>query len=110
MWRSEWMTYSKEGDNWSKNQVSFNLPREEMILVKKFAKNIEKFKYTNDQSLVSMEEIVLEAVDRNSKNNYSKLLIKRRLNDEIYFCQLSLCNDHSNDVLFRLGLANEAEK
>jgi hypothetical protein len=22
LWRSEWMTYSKEGDNWSKNQKS----------------------------------------------------------------------------------------
>ena len=86
------------------------LPREDMILVKKFAKNSEKFKFTNDQSLVSIEEIILEAVDQTSKNNYSKLLIKRRPNDEIYFCQLSLCSDQSNNVLFRLGLVSEAEK
>lgn len=97
-------------DNWSKNQVSLTLPREDMILVKKFAKNSEKFKFTNDQSLVSIEEIILEAVDQTSKNNYSKLLIKRRPNDEIYFCQLSLCIDQSNNVLFRLGLVSEAEK
>lgn len=57
-----------------------------------------------------MEEIVLKAVDKNSKNNYSKLLIKRRSLDDIYFCQLSLCIDQSNDVLFELGFASEAEK
>lgn len=81
-----------------------------MILVKKFAKTSDKPKYSNEQTLVTIEEIILEAVDKSSKNNYSRLLIKRRVNDDIYFCQLSLCNDQTNEVLFRLGLAIDAEK
>lgn len=81
-----------------------------MILVKKFANNLEYPKYTNEQTLVPIEEIVLEAVDKNSKNNYSRLIIKRRNLDDIHFCQLSLCSDQSNDVLFELGFSNEAEK
>lgn len=97
-------------DNWSKVQRNLNLPREDMILVKKFTKNFEKNKFTDDLTLDPIEEIILEAVDKTSKNNYSKLLIKRRNNDEIYFCQLSLCSDQTNGVLFRLGSFQDAEK
>ena len=81
-----------------------------MILVKKFAKTFEKPKYTNEPVLTPIEEIILEAVDKTSKNNFSKLLIKRRSNDGIYFCQLSLKAEQNNDVLFKLGLVSEAEK
>ncbi len=83
-----------------------------MILVKKFAKTFDKPKLPTsaEHNLVPIEEIILEAVDRSSKNNYSKLLIKRRATDEVYFCQLGLCSDQTNEVVFRLGLANEAEK
>jgi hypothetical protein len=59
---------------------------------------------------ISIEQLILEAIDKLSKNNYSKLLIKRQSDDDVYFCQLSLRPDQSNDVLFRLGFANEAEK
>jgi hypothetical protein len=54
--------------------------------------------------------VILEAVDKQSKNNYSKLLIKQRSNDGIYFCELSLKNDQSNDINFRLGSACDVEK
>jgi hypothetical protein len=49
-------------------------------------------------------------MDKSSKNNYSKLLIKRRSNDGIYFCQLSLRKGLNTETLFRLGLAHDAEK
>ncbi len=83
-----------------------------MILVKKFAKTVERPKLSTntDHTLIPIEEIILEAVDKTTKNNYSKLLIKRRSTDEVYFCQLGLCSDQTNEVVFRLGLANEAEK
>ena len=70
-------------------------------------------------SLQSIEEFVLEACDKTSKNNYSKLLIKKRASDGIYFCQLSLRpppsdddldTSTSRDILFRLGLVTDAEK
>jgi hypothetical protein len=57
-----------------------------------------------------VEEIILEATDKTSKNNYSKLLIKRQSNYDVFFCQLSLRADQANGVLFRLGFANEAIK
>ncbi len=66
-----------------------------------------------------IEEIILEAVDKSSKNNYSKLLIKRRSSDGVYFCELSLrryentpadSKSNSNEVLFRLGFCSDAEK
>ena len=82
-------------------------------MVKKFAKNNEaqaKLKFSNETNIVPIEEIILEATDKTSKNNYSKLLIKRRPNDDNFFCQLSLCRERTNEVTFRLGLANEAEK
>lgn len=78
--------------------------------MKKFAKGNDRPKVSNDQNLVPVEEIILDAVDKTSKNNYSTLLIKRRQSDDVYFCQLSLCSDQSNEVTFQLGLANEAEK
>lgn len=87
-----------------------SLPREDSVLVKKFAKGNDRPKASNDQNLIPMEEIILDAVDKTSKNNYSKLLIKWRQSDDNYFCQLSLCIDQSNEVTFQLGLANEAEK
>ncbi len=58
----------------------------------------------------SIQEITLEANDPNSKNNYSKLLIKKRSNDGIYFCQLSLRNNDTTNVLFELGNLIETEK
>jgi hypothetical protein len=79
------------------------------------------------------EAIVLEASDTITKNNYSKLIIKRSLNDGAYYCQLSLRRSgdiESNDlnengeqtsenarliaerdgVLFRLGQSSNVEK
>ncbi len=110
-------------DNWSKTNNSISnllLPKEETILVKRFTNltNIEKSLLTSNLtntnnseiSLNSIQEITLEANDPNSKNNYSKLLIKKRSNDGIYFCQLSLRNNDTTNVLFELGNLIETEK
>jgi hypothetical protein len=90
------------------------LPKEDMLFVKRFSSqsaHLDKPPLNNDLTLYPIQEIILEAVDKASKNNYSRLLIKRRSSDGIYFCQLSLKkNDQSNDVLFELGLQIEAEK
>ncbi len=68
-------------------------------------------------------KILSEACDRTSKNNYSRLLIKKRPADGIYFCQLSLkphqpssqsssdlTNTNNLDTEFKLGLIGDAEK
>ena len=113
--------------------VARMLPRDDMILVKKFTKTFEKPKYTLEPMLNAVEEIVLEALDKSSKNNYSKLLIKRRTSDGLYFCHLFLAppkpstprqptsksntglvgesdGDVESGVLFKIGLAYQAEK
>jgi hypothetical protein len=69
----------------------------------------EKPKYTNEASLVPIEEIILEA-DKNIKNNYSRLIIKRRSNDGVYYCQLELRNEDNGDILFQLGNYIDAKK
>lgn len=54
--------------------------------------------------------MVLEAEDKSSKNNYSKLVILRQSNDGSYYCKLSLRSDQRNEISFRLGTASDAEK
>lgn len=52
----------------------------------------------------------MEAEDKSSKNNYSKLVILRQSNDGSFYCKLSLRNDQKNEISFRLGTALNAEK
>jgi hypothetical protein len=119
-------------DNWFKckreyNNNSNNItpPSSLNQVIKRFHKTtndsnsrlLNNYNYDYDSSLTPIEEIILEAVDKTSKNNYSKLLILKRLSDGIYFCELSLSrpdvNSTSNtnsQVVFKLGLSNEASK
>lgn len=57
-----------------------------------------------------IEEIIMEANDPMSKNNYTRLVIKRRANNGVYYCQLCLQPNQTSEVVFRLGTACEAEK
>ena len=59
-----------------------------------------------------IEEVILEAIDKQSKNNYSRLLIKQRACDCVYFCELYLKNGEqtSYDDIFRLGHSSDVEK
>jgi hypothetical protein len=117
-------------DNWPTEKTSIDHARfdEEQILVKKFAKLEPDLKLNHlinepISILLPIEEIILEAVDKNSKNNFSKLFIQRRWSDGVYFCQLSLrmnefnyqiesqeSSSLSSDVLFKLGQLHDAEK
>ena len=58
--------------------------------------------------------MVLEAVDKQIKNNYSRLLIKQRASDGVYFCELYLkpvtSENGEFDDFFRLGLASDVER
>ena len=45
--------YLQSVDNWAKNEPTFKLPCDDMILVKKFAKTHEKPKYSSDNTLVN---------------------------------------------------------
>ena len=106
---------------------------EDQILVKKLARADLDLLKLNDSSnqepvLYPIEEIVLEATDKTSKNNYSRLFIQRRSSDGVYFCRLSLklpepinknqSDTSSNntdvssktDAMFILGQANDVEK
>lgn len=51
-------------------------------------------------------------MDKQSKNNFSRLLIKQRASDSVYFCELYLKNDHFGrpDDVFRLGHSSDVEK
>ncbi|RNA02753.1 transcription factor SPT20 -like protein [Brachionus plicatilis] len=86
------------------------LPSQDSILVKRFSKCPEQTRYTLEPNLIPIEELVLEAEDKSSKNNYSKLVILRQTNDGAYYCKLSLRNDQKNQISFRLGSASDAEK
>jgi hypothetical protein len=90
-----------------------------------FAKLAETTRYVMCDNLcfvnqMPIEEIILEAVDKNSKNNFSRLLVKRRSCDGVYFCQLFLRSSEAaaageksndaNDVQFKLGMSSDAER
>ena len=57
-----------------------------------------------------MEELILEAVAENSKNIYSKMIIKRGVNNGLYYCHLSLNPEEINSTFFQLGTYFDAER
>lgn len=79
------------------------------MAVKKFLKVHDKPKYSNEANLVAIEEIILEA-DKNVRNNYTKMIIKRRSNDGFYYCQLELRSEDKGDIVFQLGNYIDAKK
>ncbi|CAF0981522.1 unnamed protein product [Brachionus calyciflorus] len=104
--------YSKEAiENCLKSsKSSFKLPQQDSILVKYFTKIHEPIKYSVEPNLIPIEELILEAEDKTSKNNFSKIVILRQSIDGIYYCQLSLRCDQKNEISYRLGSALDAEK